>query len=83
MVQDIDKKDVSLSKYKGKVLLIVNVASKWYDYGLLTLFVIEPYFLIKVIMFRGKLHPLPLSGMLKQCIAYTLSFSYGKDINIP
>ncbi|XP_004498798.1 phospholipid hydroperoxide glutathione peroxidase, chloroplastic [Cicer arietinum] len=27
-VKDIDKKDVSLSKYKGKVLLIVNVASK-------------------------------------------------------
>ncbi|KAL5061191.1 hypothetical protein RYX36_032795 [Vicia faba] len=27
--QDIDKKDVSLSKFKGKVLLIVNVASRW------------------------------------------------------
>ncbi|XP_028792674.1 probable phospholipid hydroperoxide glutathione peroxidase [Neltuma alba] len=27
-VQDIDGKDVSLSKFKGKVLLIVNVASK-------------------------------------------------------
>lgn len=29
-MQDIDGKDVSLSKFKGKVLLIVNVASKWY-----------------------------------------------------
>ena len=28
--QDIDGKDVSLSKFKGKVVLIVNVASKWY-----------------------------------------------------
>ena len=28
--QDIDKKDVALSKYKGKVLLVVNVASRWY-----------------------------------------------------
>jgi len=27
-VKNIDEKDVSLSKYKGKVLLIVNVASK-------------------------------------------------------
>ncbi|XP_057424019.1 phospholipid hydroperoxide glutathione peroxidase, chloroplastic-like [Lotus japonicus] len=27
-VKDIDKKDVSLSKFKGKVLLIVNVASR-------------------------------------------------------
>ena len=27
--QDIDKKDVALSKYKGKVLLVVNVASRW------------------------------------------------------
>lgn len=30
VMQDIDGKDVSLSKYKGKVLLIVNVASKWF-----------------------------------------------------
>ena len=29
-MQDIDGKDVSLSKFKGKALLIVNVASKWY-----------------------------------------------------
>lgn len=29
-MQDIDGKDVSLGKFKGKVLLIVNVASKWY-----------------------------------------------------
>ncbi|MCO5568273.1 hypothetical protein L7F22_021970 [Adiantum nelumboides] len=28
VVQDIDRKDVSLSKYKGKVLLVVNVASR-------------------------------------------------------
>ena len=28
VVQDIDGRDVSLSEYKGKVLLIVNVASK-------------------------------------------------------
>ncbi|CAI8618067.1 unnamed protein product [Vicia faba] len=28
VVQDIDKKDVSISKFKGKVLLIVNVASR-------------------------------------------------------
>ena len=28
MVQDIDGKDVSLIKFKGKVLLIVNFASK-------------------------------------------------------
>ncbi|KAI5077589.1 hypothetical protein GOP47_0007413 [Adiantum capillus-veneris] len=27
-VKDIDRKDVSLSKYKGKVLLVVNVASR-------------------------------------------------------
>ena len=27
--QDIDGNDVSLGDYKGKVLLIVNVASKW------------------------------------------------------
>jgi glutathione peroxidase-family protein len=31
-MQDIDGKDVSLSKFKGKVLLIVNVASKWYSH---------------------------------------------------
>ncbi|RDX73883.1 hypothetical protein CR513_46439, partial [Mucuna pruriens] len=29
-VKDIDNKDVALSKFKGKVLLIVNVASRWY-----------------------------------------------------
>lgn len=28
--QDIRGNDVSLSTYRGKVLLIVNVASKWY-----------------------------------------------------
>jgi glutathione peroxidase-family protein len=33
--QDIDGNDVSLSKYKGKVLLIVNVASRWYVYAFL------------------------------------------------
>ena len=27
--QDIDGNDVSLNKYKGKVMLIVNVASRW------------------------------------------------------
>jgi hypothetical protein len=27
--QDIDGKDVSLSKYKGKVVLVVNLASEW------------------------------------------------------
>ena len=31
LVQDIDGKDVSLNKFKGKVLLIVNVASRWYS----------------------------------------------------
>lgn len=31
MVQDIDRKDVSLSKFKGKILLIVNDASQWYE----------------------------------------------------
>uniref|UniRef100_A0A9I9DE00 Glutathione peroxidase n=1 Tax=Cucumis melo TaxID=3656 RepID=A0A9I9DE00_CUCME len=30
-VKDIDGKDVSLNKFKGKVLLIVNVASRWYS----------------------------------------------------
>lgn len=30
LMQDIDQNNVSLSKFKGKVLLIVNVASKWY-----------------------------------------------------
>ena len=30
MNQDIDGNDVELSKYRGKVLLIVNVASAWY-----------------------------------------------------
>jgi len=29
--QDASGKDVDLSTYKGKVLLIVNVASQWYD----------------------------------------------------
>ncbi|CAL9234683.1 unnamed protein product, partial [Arabidopsis halleri] len=29
-VKDIEGKDVSLSKFTGKVLLIVNVASRWY-----------------------------------------------------
>ena len=29
-MQDIDGNNVSPSKFKGKVLLIVNVASKWY-----------------------------------------------------
>ncbi|CAM8889458.1 unnamed protein product [Rhodiola kirilowii] len=28
-VKDIRISDVSLSEYKGKILLIVNVASKW------------------------------------------------------
>jgi len=31
MMQDIDRKDVPLNKFKGKVLLIVNVASRWYE----------------------------------------------------
>lgn len=31
MVQDIGRKDVSLSKFKGKILLIVNDASQWYE----------------------------------------------------
>lgn len=31
LVQDIDGKGVSLNKFKGKVLLIVNVASRWYS----------------------------------------------------
>jgi len=31
MMQDIDRKDVALNKFKGKVLLIVNVASRWYE----------------------------------------------------
>lgn len=30
LVQDAKGSDVDLSVYKGKVLLIVNVASKWY-----------------------------------------------------
>lgn len=30
-MQDIDGKDVALRKFKGKALLIVNVASKWYS----------------------------------------------------
>lgn len=30
LVQDAKGNDVDLSVYKGKVLLIVNVASKWY-----------------------------------------------------
>lgn len=34
MMQDIDGKDVALSKFKGKALLIVNVASKWYMFHL-------------------------------------------------
>jgi glutathione peroxidase len=29
-VKDASGKDVNLSTYKGKVLLIVNVASQWY-----------------------------------------------------
>lgn len=35
-LQDARGNDVDLSTYKGKVLLIVNVASQWYDmdYGL-------------------------------------------------
>ena len=28
--QDCNGKEVSLETYKGKVLLVVNVASKWY-----------------------------------------------------
>lgn len=35
VVQDASGKDVDLSVYKGKVLLIVNVASQWYDLSLL------------------------------------------------
>ena len=31
-VQDASGKDVDLSTYKGKVLLIVNVASQWYEF---------------------------------------------------
>jgi len=30
-VQDASGKDVDLSTYKGKLLLIVNVASQWYE----------------------------------------------------
>ena len=29
LMQDIDGKDVPLNKFKGKILLIVNVASRW------------------------------------------------------
>ena len=31
-MQDASGKDVDLSTYKGKVLLIVNVASQWYQF---------------------------------------------------
>lgn len=34
MSQDIGGNDVSLSNYRGKVLLIVNVASNWYSFFL-------------------------------------------------
>lgn len=34
-MQDIEGNDVSLSQFTGKVLLIVNVASMWYDLSLL------------------------------------------------
>ena len=30
-VQDASGKDVDLSTYKGKLLLIVNIASQWYE----------------------------------------------------
>jgi glutathione peroxidase-family protein len=30
-LQDAKGNDVDLSTYKGKVLLIINVASKWYS----------------------------------------------------
>jgi glutathione peroxidase len=30
-VKDCNGKEVSLETYKGKVLLIVNVASQWYE----------------------------------------------------
>lgn len=58
MVQDIDKKDVPLSKFKGKVLLIVNVASRWYVL-LFTLYLCLAILSFSTVMFGGELHPLP------------------------
>jgi hypothetical protein len=39
-LQDAKGNDVALSTYKGKVLLIVNVASKWYSSSALFFFVL-------------------------------------------
>jgi hypothetical protein len=46
-LQDAKGNDVDLSTYKGKVLLIVNVASKWYSSsGLFFFFFSSPSFLL-------------------------------------
>jgi len=31
MMQDVDRKDISLSKFKVKILLIVNDDSQWFE----------------------------------------------------
>lgn len=42
-LQDVKGNDVDLSTYKGKVLLIVNVASKWY-YASASFFLLYNYY---------------------------------------
>jgi len=37
ILQDGKGNDVDLATYKGKVLLIVNVASKWYAYAYISI----------------------------------------------
>ena len=67
VVQDIDKKDVSLSKFKGKVLLIVNVASRWYD--LFTLYLCESLIFFSCnVMFRGNCTHFPFRLWLDRWI---------------
>ena len=44
-VQDYRGKDVDLNIYKGKILLVVNVASKWFfPFPSSILFITLPYF---------------------------------------
>uniref|UniRef100_A0A453P843 Glutathione peroxidase n=1 Tax=Aegilops tauschii subsp. strangulata TaxID=200361 RepID=A0A453P843_AEGTS len=49
-VKDASGKDVDLSTYKGKVLLIVNVASQWYELLLLLLHICSLSFMFNFFM---------------------------------
>jgi hypothetical protein len=70
-VQDASGKDVDLSTYKGKVLLIVNVASQWYESS-----AAEPRVFLTFLL-------LSLFGPLQNCINKVVHVFYCLESFVP